>query len=102
MPITIRLLGPETLNRAIQEQWAGKDIVLGFPMHWALGFMRTSADLPLSPNPRTFGHGGWGGSLGFADLDARASWAYAMNKMSPGTAGDSRGALLAMAFYAAL
>jgi hypothetical protein len=31
--------------------------------------MLTSRQLPLGPNRRTFGHGGWGGSLGFADLD---------------------------------
>ena len=98
----VRLLSTATLERAIEEQWSGVDLVLGFEMHWALGFMRTSAALPLSPNPRTFGHGGWGGSLGFADLDGRVSWAYVMNKMSPGTAGDARGAMLAFAFYACL
>ena len=48
-----------------------------------------------------FGHGGWGGSLAFADLDARVSWAYVMNRMSPGTTGDSRAANLIAALYGA-
>ena len=64
--------------------------------------MLAEHELPLGPNPRTFGHGGWGGSLGFADLDARVSWAYVMNKMAPGTAGDTRGFALMAALYGAL
>jgi len=98
----VRLLSESTLARAIEEQCYGKDLVLGFPIRWGLGFMMGSPDLPLGPNPRTFGHGGWGGSLGFADLDARVSWAYVMNKMSPGTTGDTRAAGPLMALYASL
>jgi CubicO group peptidase (beta-lactamase class C family) len=98
----VRLLDQRTLARAIDEQVRGKDLVLGFDMRWGLGFMLTSEALPFGPNPRTFGHGGWGGSLGFADLDARVSWSYVMNKMSPGTAGDARGIRLVPPLYAAL
>src|SRR5437016_2012563 len=72
-------------------------------VHAALGpHMLTSRELPLGPNPRTFGHGGWGGSLGFADLDARVGWAYIMNKMSPGTTGDTRAAGILAALYGSL
>jgi CubicO group peptidase (beta-lactamase class C family) len=98
----VRLLGATTLARAIEEQCYRKDLVLGFPIRWGLGFMLASPDLPLGPNPRIFGHGGWGGSLGVADLDAHLSWAYVMNKMSPGTTGDMRAAGPLMALYAAL
>jgi CubicO group peptidase (beta-lactamase class C family) len=98
----VRLLRRETIERAIAEQYYGTDLVLGFRLRWGLGFMLTSAELPLGPNPHTFGHGGWGGSLGFADLDARVSWAYAMNKMSPGTTGDFRAAGPIAALYGSL
>jgi CubicO group peptidase (beta-lactamase class C family) len=98
----IGLLGPATLRGAIVEQAHGKDLVLGRKIRWGLGFMLTSPELPFGPNPRAFGHGGWGGSLGFADLDARVSWAYVMNKMSPGTTGDSRAAGMIRALYASL
>jgi CubicO group peptidase (beta-lactamase class C family) len=97
-----RLVRQETLDRAIEEQAYAKDLVLGRTFRWGLGFMLTSRELPLGPNPRIFGHGGWGGSLGFADLDARVSWAYVMNKMSPGTAGDVRAAGMIAALYGAL
>jgi CubicO group peptidase (beta-lactamase class C family) len=98
----VRLLGETTLRRAIAEQAYAKDLVLGRKFRWGLGFMLTSTELPLGPNPHVFGHGGWGGSLGFADLDARVSWAYVMNRMSPGTTGDSRAAGMIGALYGAL
>lgn len=98
----VRLLRRESIDRAIEAQAYDRDLVLGFKIKWGLGFMLASAELPLSPNPRTFGHGGWGGSLGFVDLDARVSWAYVMNKMAPGTAGDTRGFALMAALYGSL
>ena len=98
----VRLMRETTLRRAIEEQYYGKDLVLGRTFRWGLGFMLTSDVLPLGPNPNVFGHGGWGGSLGFADLDARVSWAYIMNKMSPGTTGDFRVAGMLAALYSSL
>ncbi len=98
----VRLVGAKTLAGAIEEQSHGRDLVLGVPLRWGLGFMLTSETLPLGPNPSCFGHGGWGGSLGIVDLDARVSWSYVMNKMSPGTLGDTRAVGLAAALYAAL
>jgi len=75
----VRLLGEKALARALEEQSHGRDLVLGVPLRWGLGFMLTSETLPLGPSPRCFGHGGWGGSL-----------------------GDTRGARLVAALYAAL
>ena len=98
----VRLVGDATLDRAITEQCYATDLVLRFPIRWGLGFMLAGPELPVGPNPRTFGHGGWGGSLGFADRDARVSWAYVMNKMSPGTTGDSRAAGPLAALYGSL
>jgi CubicO group peptidase (beta-lactamase class C family) len=98
----VRLLSEAALARATAEQCFGEDLVLGVPMRWGQGFMLASEALPLGPSKRAFGHGGWGGSLGIADPDARASWAYVMNQMSAGTLGDTRAFELAQAFYAAL
>jgi CubicO group peptidase (beta-lactamase class C family) len=98
----VQLLKEQTIAQAIEEQSYADDLVLGFRMRWALGFMLTSRHLPVGPNPRTFGHGGWGGSLGFADPDARVGWAYIMNKMSPVTAGDTRVVGILAALYGVL
>ena len=84
----VRLLSESAIVNAIEEQVYDNDIDLGVPMRWGLGYMLVSKDLPLSPNPRAFAHAGWGGSLGVADLDARVSWAYAMNQLGTGTTGD--------------
>jgi CubicO group peptidase (beta-lactamase class C family) len=98
----VELLKERTIEQAIEEQSYANDLVLGFRMRWGLGFMLTSRQLPVGPNPRTFGHGGWGGSLGFADPDARVGWAYIMNKMSPITTGDTRVIGILAALYGAL
>lgn len=98
----VKLLGSAALDASITEQCYRQDLVLPLPFRWGLGFMLTSRELPLGPNKRIFGHGGWGGSLGFADQDARLSWAYIMNKMSPGTTGDIRGFAMLRPMYAAL
>jgi CubicO group peptidase (beta-lactamase class C family) len=80
----------------------GTDLVLGVPIRFGLGYGLTSADTPLSPNPRTCYWGGWGGSIVVVDLDARMVVAYVMNKMGQATMGDSRGASIVSSAYAAL
>jgi len=76
----VRVLRPETVARAAEEQVYGEDIVLQRPTRFGLGFQLTMAERPLGPNPRAFGHFGAGGSLGFADPDAGLAFAYAMNQ----------------------
>lgn len=97
-----RFLSESALARATSEQGYAEDLVLPLHARWGLGFMLSSPHLPLDPNHRAFGHGGWGGSLGIADPDRRLSWAYVMNKMSPGTTGDLRAMGPVTALYGAL
>jgi CubicO group peptidase (beta-lactamase class C family) len=49
-----------------------------------------------------FGHVGAGGSLGFADPQAKLSFGYAMNKMGLGILMNDRGQTLVDAAYRAL
>jgi CubicO group peptidase (beta-lactamase class C family) len=98
----VRLLGMETIEKAIAEQCYGTDLVLLMPVRWGLGFGLNSTEFPVGPNPRTFFWGGWGGSLVVIDLDARVSFSYVMNKMGDGTTGDKRSARPSRALYAAL
>jgi CubicO group peptidase (beta-lactamase class C family) len=76
----VHVLSPETVARAIEEQVYGEDIVLQRPTRFGLGFQLTMPERPLGPGPRAFGHFGAGGSLGFADPDARVAFGYAMNQ----------------------
>jgi CubicO group peptidase (beta-lactamase class C family) len=79
----VRLLRPETIERAIAEASAGVDFVLGRPSRFGLGFQLTQPERPLGPNPHSFGHFGAGGSLGFADPDEGLAFAYAPNRSGP-------------------
>jgi CubicO group peptidase (beta-lactamase class C family) len=54
------------------------------------------------PNPRTFGHSGWGGSFGCADPDAKVGIGYAMNQMGADLVGDPRANGLCAAIFACL
>jgi CubicO group peptidase (beta-lactamase class C family) len=76
----VRILSPEMRDRAVVEQVYGPDKILGRPTRFGLGFQLTMKERPLGPNPRTFGHFGAGGSLGFADPDEGIAFGYAMNK----------------------
>lgn len=89
----IRLLDEPTLNAAIEPQVEGPDAVLMFPIPFSLGFMRHSDFSPFC-GPRSFGHYGAGGSVGFADPDRGLAAGYVMNQMHFGIAGDPRTAEL--------
>lgn len=49
-----------------------------------------------------FGHVGMGGSIGFADPDAKLSFGYTMNRMGAGILLNARGQSLVDAAYRAL
>ena len=76
----IHILSPEIIRDAIREQVYAEDIVLQRPTRFGLGFQLTQPERRLGPSPRAFGHFGAGGSLGFADPDARVAFGYAMNQ----------------------
>ena len=97
-----RVLTPNSIERGYSQQAYGVDAVLGAVTRWGLGFALTSSETPLGPNPHTFGHPGAGGSLGFADPDAKVAFGYAMNQMGADALIDGRTATLFNALFAAL
>ncbi len=100
----VRILSARSLPRCYTEQSQGMDEVLKFPTRFSLGFMLSQPGCQLGPNPRSFGHPGAGGALGFADLDAKVGFGYVMNQMGPATTSlvDPRCAALIDAIYASL
>ena len=98
----VRLLSLETIEKSIEEQSYGPDLVLILPIRFGLGWGLTSKEMPIGPNPRTFYWGGWGGSLAVVDLDAKLSFSYVMNKMNSNLTGDIRTVRLVRALYKAL
>jgi CubicO group peptidase (beta-lactamase class C family) len=100
----VHVLAPETIALACEEQSFGTDDVLTLSTRIGLGFMLPQAarDARFGPSERAFGHPGAGGSLGFADPEAKVGFGYAMNKMGPSILVDVRPLALIDAVYACL
>ena len=97
----VRLLAPETVERFRAEQVVGPDRVLLVPSRFGLGFALPPMLSTECPDA-CFGHPGAGGSLAFADPEARIGFGYAMNQMHFGLTGDARAASLVRAVYTSL
>lgn len=100
----VRVLSPESIERARTEQASGPDAVLfGLPTRFGLGFSLPpeGAGFGLS-STAAFGCPGAGGSIGFADPDARVGFGYVMNQMQAGMPPDPRALRLIDALYASL
>ncbi len=69
------LIGEATTTHSL-----GEDLVLERRSHFGLGFMLPDEARPIGVGPSSFGHFGNGGSLGFADLDARMGFGYVLNR----------------------
>ena len=85
----IRLLTDDTVRHVRTERSRGLDLSLVVESAWGLGFM---LDLEFNPllSPKSFSHAGAGGSLAYGDLEHGVGFAYVMNQMGSGLAGDPR------------
>ncbi|MDQ8703806.1 serine hydrolase domain-containing protein [Streptomyces sp. LHD-70] len=101
-----RVLSPEAVERARQGQGSCRDLVLGAGFdrdtELALGLWLSGPSASYGPNPRAFGHDGFGGSCGLADPEAEIGLGYVMNRMGPHLADDPRKMTLIDAVYKAL
>ncbi|MFF4655088.1 serine hydrolase domain-containing protein [Streptomyces sp. NPDC001381] len=89
----IRLLTPDTVAAAAEEQSAGPDRVVMTPTRFASGYMLPTDTLPLT-GPNAFGHPGRGGSLAFADPDHDLAFGYVMNHIIEDPTDARAGALV--------
>jgi CubicO group peptidase (beta-lactamase class C family) len=96
-----RLAGPAAVGEASKLRFDGIDLVRGIRRPWAAGFLCNEAN-SWGPNPQAFGHGGWGGSFGYADPAADVAVGYVMNLMSDQMDLNPRRRALIDAVYAAL
>jgi CubicO group peptidase (beta-lactamase class C family) len=98
----VQVLTPESIAQCHTEQSRGPDAVLLLTTRFGLGFMMSLPEASLGPNPRSFGHPGYGGSLGYADPDAKIGFGYTMNRMGTGILIDPRADALIKAVYESL
>jgi CubicO group peptidase (beta-lactamase class C family) len=98
----VRLFGDARMRDASTRRTVGPDIViLDLDLQFGLGYFVPSSIMTIG-GPSSFGHAGAGGSLGWADPDAGLAFAYVMNRMDLGLAGDVRSYSLAAACYDAI
>ena len=77
-----RLMSTASRDQMITEQHNITELLQERPYHQALGvLLNTPTAVYMGPNPRSFGHHGIGGSIGFGDPDAAIGFSYACNKM---------------------
>ena len=96
-----RFMSEAGCRKALEPQIEGTDLILGIPVRYGMGFGLPGGMLPL-PNANSCFWGGYGGSLAIIDMDARTTFAYAMNRMIATTTGDARAFTLATQMWQAL
>jgi CubicO group peptidase (beta-lactamase class C family) len=77
------LLSTDLLAEATMPESTGFCPVLGEDVTFGLGFAPTTARRPFGPNPKSFGHFGTGGAVGFADPQSGVAFGYVMNDVIP-------------------
>jgi len=101
-----QVLSPEAAERVREGQGGCRDLVLGAGFEHetevGLGLWLSGPNGSYGPNPRAFGHDGFGGSCGLADPEAGVSLGYVMNRMGPHIADDPRKMALIDAMYSTL
>lgn len=98
----IRILDDARVADATTQRTKGPNIVLmDLDIQFGLGFFLPSTLVTVG-GPKSFGHFGAGGSVGWADPESGLSFGYVMNRMDMGLAGDVRSTRLIDACYAAI
>jgi CubicO group peptidase (beta-lactamase class C family) len=91
----VRLLTPERLRLATALQYEGEDVLTGGRHHKALGYHLGETLSPMSERSSAFGHGGAGGSLGFADPEHRFAFGLSKTRMTDSARAEDAAAFLA-------
>ena len=93
------LLSKSSIKKCLTESISRIDASLMMPIRWsAVGLILRGGWL-FGKNKESFGHNGWGGSLGFADPILGVGVAYTTNKINPTMASDQRVINLLKKFY---
>ena len=98
----VRVMSKEQVAQCSIEQSNGPDALLVINTRFSLGFMMSQPGASLGPNAKSFGHPGAGGSLGYADPEAKIGFGYTMNKMHASLLIDPRAIALIDAVYASV
>jgi len=93
------LLSKQSIKKCLTESTNRIDQSLMMPIRWSeIGLILRGGWL-FGKNKESFGHNGWGGSLGFADPILGIGLSYTTNKINPTMVSDFRTVNLIKEFY---
>ncbi len=99
----IRFLSKAAVEQMTTEQHNMAEVMMNRSYHQALGVLLNSPPIVwMGPNPKSFGHHGIGGSIGFADRDAKLGFGFGVNKWHARHDNGPRGRRLIEATYSCL
>jgi len=93
------LLSKATIKKCLTEGTSRIDESLMMPIRWSQVGLILRGGWLFGKNKESFGHNGWGGSLGFADPMLGIGVSYATNKINPTMVSDQRIINLLKKFY---
>ena len=93
------LLSKLSIKKCLTESANRIDESLMLPIRWSQVGLILRGGWLFGKNKESFGHNGWGGSLGFADPVLGIGVSYATNKINPTMASDQRIMKLLKKFY---
>ena len=97
-----RHLSQESVRLFSRVHSHGHDLVLKRKVRRGLGYKLNLDGAEFGPPPNAYGHGGLGGSLGFADPDARLGFGFVMNGLDLSADAPPRALDLSKALYESL
>jgi CubicO group peptidase (beta-lactamase class C family) len=98
----VRLLPAARVAEATALQTADTDLVTGAPFRRGLGYALGRPTSVMSERVSAFGHGGYGGSTGFADPEYGVALAVTKNRLAARVAGEGVAETVAAAVRRAL
>ena len=93
------LLSKSSIKKCLTESTSRIDQSLMLPIRWSEVGLILRGGWLFGKNKESFGHNGWGGSLGFADPSLGIGVSYTTNKINPSMTTDQRVITLLKEFY---
>jgi CubicO group peptidase (beta-lactamase class C family) len=93
------LLSKSSIKKCLTENDSRVDESLMLPIRWSQVGLILRGGWLFGKNKESFGHNGWGGSLGFADPKLGIGFSYVTNKINPDINSDRRIINLLKKFY---
>ena len=97
-----QLLSAEGAEKSREVLLESKDLVLMFPVKFAMGYAYGSDFIPITPNKNSIWWAGLGGSTCVIDQENRTCFSYVMNQMKSSMLGDERSGSLSRTLYEAM